>query len=121
MVALLEPRVARGVDPAALSDPALADELIRRRAEIDRLEAEFAHLAWAGHQRGIGAVDGSPSTAAWLRRHTGMRDGDARGGTLAWFVSHVRAKLQHDGGPHSGHSGGEECCLRLPDGARHLQ
>ena len=65
--------------PSRMSDAEIADELIRRRAEIDRLEAEFAQLAWAGHRRGIGAADGSPSTPAWLRRHTGMREGDARG------------------------------------------
>src|SRR6187551_919209 len=71
-------RVVAVLDPAGLSDLAIADELVRRRAEIDRLEAEFAQLAWVGHQRGIGAADGSPSTAAWLRKHTGLREGDAR-------------------------------------------
>jgi hypothetical protein len=67
-----------GLDPETMSDVELAAELIRRRGEIDRLEAEFARLAWAGHRRGIGAADGSPSTPAWLRRHTGMREGEAR-------------------------------------------
>jgi hypothetical protein len=72
-------RVVAVLDPAVfVSDRAIADELVRRRAEIDRLEAEFAQLAYAGHRRGIGTVDGSPSTQAWLRRHTGMREGDAR-------------------------------------------
>jgi hypothetical protein len=78
MVAMLDRRAPFGVEPGALHELELADELIRRRREIDRLEAEFATLAWAGHRRGIGAIDGSPSTQAWLRRHTGMREGEAR-------------------------------------------
>ena len=65
-------------DPADWSDTGLAEEIVGLRAAIDRLEAHSARLVWAAHQRGIGAADGSPSTAAWLRRHTGMRDGDAR-------------------------------------------
>lgn len=65
-------------DPAEWSDAGLADEIVSLRAAIDRLEAQFARLTWAAHQRGIGAADGSPSTAAWLRRRTGMREGDAR-------------------------------------------
>jgi hypothetical protein len=79
VVALLE-RSSRAddVDPESMSDTELADELIALRGEIDRMEARFARLAAAGHRRGIGAADGSPSTQAWLRRHTGMRDGDAR-------------------------------------------
>ena len=52
------------MDPELLSDLQVADELVRRRAEIDRLEAEFAQIAWTGHRRGIGSVDGSPSTPA---------------------------------------------------------
>jgi hypothetical protein len=78
MVATVEPRTSHALGPTTMPDAELADELIRRRREIDRLEAEFAQFAWAGHQRGIGTVDGSPSTQAWLRRHTGMREGDAR-------------------------------------------
>jgi hypothetical protein len=78
MVALLEPRASTHGDPDAWSDADLRDELVGLRAEIDRLEARFAELAWAGHQRGIGTIDGSASTPAWLRRHTGMREGDAR-------------------------------------------
>ena len=65
-------------DPSDLGDVGLSEEIISLRAQIDRLEAQFAKLVYAGHQRGIGRVDGSPSTAAWLRRHTGMREGDAR-------------------------------------------
>ncbi|MBK5289013.1 MAG: DUF222 domain-containing protein [Acidimicrobiia bacterium] len=65
-------------DPTEWSDAVLAAEIVRRRSAIDRLEAQFAQLTWAAHQRGIGAADGSPSTAAWLRRRTGMREGDAR-------------------------------------------
>jgi hypothetical protein len=78
MVALLESRASTCVDPDALSDSELADELVRRRAEIDRLEAEFAQVAYTAHRRGIGSADGSPSTQAWLRHHTGMREGEAR-------------------------------------------
>ncbi|MGZ4797695.1 MAG: hypothetical protein ACXVJ7_07090 [Acidimicrobiia bacterium] len=47
-------------DPAALSDTGVAGRLLDVRAEIDRLEAHFAQLAWAGHRRGIGTADGSP-------------------------------------------------------------
>ncbi len=65
-------------EPAELPDAALAREIVSVRAEMDRLEAQFARLVWAAHQRGIGSADGSPSTAAWLRRRTGMRDGDVR-------------------------------------------
>ncbi len=64
--------------PEELSDAALADEVVAVRAEMDRLEAQFARLAHAAHRRGIGAAEGSPSTAAWLRRRTGMREGEAR-------------------------------------------
>ncbi len=67
-----------GVDPSALSDVALAAELLALRARIDRLEAEFAQLAAAAHRRGVGAVDGAQSTAAWLRSRAGMREGDAK-------------------------------------------
>ena len=44
--------VRRMLDPDGLSDLEIADELIRRRAEIDRLEAEFAQLAWVGPPAG---------------------------------------------------------------------
>ena len=81
-------------DPAELSDPALAGEIIGVRAAIDRLEAHSARLVWAAHQRGLGAADGSPSTAAWLRRHTGMREGDAR--------AMVEAGEASDALPHTG-------------------
>ena len=87
VVALLES--SRAFVPSGMSDLEIADELVRRRAEIDRLEAEFAALAWAGHRRGIGAVDGSPSTPAWLRRHTGMREGDARAAIETGSVSEL--------------------------------
>ena len=66
------------VDPAELSDRGLADELLARRREMDRQEADFARLAWAAHIRGVGSVDGAASTAAWLRHRAGMREGDAR-------------------------------------------
>ena len=76
-------------DPSEFSDVALAGELIGLRAGIDRVEAHFARLTWAAHQRGIGATDGSPSTAAWLRRRTGMREGDARTAIEAGQASDV--------------------------------
>ena len=85
MVAVLE--------VSSLRDVAIADELVRRRAEIDRLEAEFAQLAWLGHQRGIGSADGSPSTQAWLRRHTGMREGEARSAIEAGRVCELLPKV----------------------------
>ncbi|MGZ6906026.1 MAG: hypothetical protein ACXVHZ_13320, partial [Acidimicrobiia bacterium] len=74
-------------DTEMLGDTAIADELVAVRAEIDRLEARFAELAWAAHRRGVGTADGSPSTAAWLRRHTGMREGDARSASEAGEVA----------------------------------
>jgi hypothetical protein len=93
MVATLDPSTSRAPDPDRMSDLEIADELVRRRAEIDRLEAEFAQLAWAGHRRGIGAVDGSPSTQAWLRRHTGMREGDARAAFETGEVSELLSAI----------------------------
>jgi hypothetical protein len=42
-------------DPADLGDIALSEEIVSVRAEIDRLEAQFARLVCAGHQRGIGS------------------------------------------------------------------
>lgn len=92
-------------DPSAWSDAGLAAELVRVRAQIDRLEAEFARLTWAAHQRGIGAADGSPSTAAWLRRCTGMREGDARAAIEAGAASEVlprTATAWRDGSISSG-------------------
>jgi GNAT superfamily N-acetyltransferase len=84
VVALLDrPSRPDDLDPETMTDVALAAELVALRREIDRLDAEFARLAWAGHQRGIGSVDGSPSTQAWLRRDTGMREGDARAAITA--------------------------------------
>jgi len=74
--AAVDEAVAR--DPADLGDVALADQLIAVQAEADRLGGQIARLAFAAHQRGLGTADGSPSTAAWLRRRTGLRDGDAR-------------------------------------------
>jgi hypothetical protein len=67
-----------GIDPAELSDAALASTVLALRARMDRLEAEFARLVDAAHQRGVGAADGAASTAAWLRGQAGMREGDAR-------------------------------------------
>ena len=76
-------------DPTELTDPALADEIFDVRVEMDRLEAQFARLSWSAHQRGLGSADGSASTAAWLRRHTGMREGDARAALEAGAVCEV--------------------------------
>jgi hypothetical protein len=90
---------ADDLDPDGMSDAALADELIAVRREIDRLEARFARLAWAAHRRGIGAVDGSPSTQAWLRRHTGMREGDVRAaietGEVSTLLPTIGAAWRH--------------------------
>ena len=92
-VALLDTSRAHDADPDVLSDVELADELIGLRREIDRLEARFAQLAWAGHERGIGGVDGSPSTQAWLRRHTGIRTGEARTAIEAGEVAELLASI----------------------------
>src|SRR6476620_7286322 len=67
-----------GLDPAELSDAALASELLALRAQMVRLDGVFARLATAAHARGVGASDGAASTAAWLRWQAGMREGDAR-------------------------------------------
>ena len=64
--------------PEELSDAALAAELLALRAQMDRQDAVFARLARAAHQRGVGAIDGAASTAAWLRHRARMREGDAR-------------------------------------------
>ncbi len=66
------------VDPATLSDHALADQLLGLRREMDRQDAVFARLARAAHVRGLGSIDGAASTAAWLRHRARMREGDAR-------------------------------------------
>jgi hypothetical protein len=89
VVAVLESSRPGDLDPEAMSDAELADELVALRREIDRMEARFAQLAWAGHRRGLGAVDGSPSTQAWLRRRTGMREGDARAAIETGEVSEL--------------------------------
>jgi hypothetical protein len=89
MVALLDVSRVNDGDPETMSDLEIADELVALRREIDRTEARFARLAWAGHRRGIGTVDGSPSTQAWLRRHTGMREGDARAAIETGAVSEL--------------------------------
>src|SRR6476619_1252921 len=81
------------VDPAWLSDLETADALFELSAEIDRLEAQRARLAWSGHQRGIGSADGSPSTQAWLRKHAGMREGDARASIEAGRVCGLLPKV----------------------------
>src|SRR4051794_19184755 len=94
MVALLDgPTRADVLDPGSLSDVEIADELIGLRAEIDRLEARFAQLAWSGHRRGIATADGSVSTQAWLRHHTGMREGEARTAITAGEVSELLADV----------------------------
>ena len=80
-----------GMDPAELSDPALADQLLAARREMDRLDAAFARLAHAAHRRGIGAMDGDGSTAAWLRHRAQMREGDARAAVEAGEVCDLLA------------------------------
>ncbi len=66
------------VDGDGFTDQEIRDELIESVAQLDRLVGHVARFAHLGHQRGIGAIDGSSSTMAWLRRHTGMRHGDGR-------------------------------------------
>jgi len=65
-------------DLAAMSDTALAEHTLVLRREMDRLELAFARAAVASHRRGVGSADGSASTQAWLRRHTGLPEGRAR-------------------------------------------
>jgi hypothetical protein len=77
------------VDPAELSDAALASWLLETRAEMDRLDAVFARAARGAHTRGVGALDGAASTAAWLRTQARMREGDARAAIEAGEVSEL--------------------------------
>src|SRR4051794_41949156 len=64
VVAMLDPSASGACDMDTMTDAQLADELIRRRGEIDRLEAEFAQLAWFGHRRGGGGAGGWPAPPA---------------------------------------------------------
>ena len=80
------------VDPAELSDAALASWLLATRAEMDRQDAVFARPARAAHTRGVGALDGAASTAAWLRSRARMREGDARAAIEAGEVSELLAE-----------------------------
>lgn len=80
---------AAAIDPTELNDVVLGEEITSLRSEMDRLEAQFARLVWAAHQRGVGSADGSPSTAAWLRRRTGMREGEARAAIEAGEVCDI--------------------------------
>ena len=66
------------VDPGEYSDTQLAGEVLRLRAEMDRLDAVFAGLVAVAHTRGVGTIDGYQSTAGWLRWQAGMRTGDVR-------------------------------------------
>ncbi len=77
------------VDPAGLSDATLASWVLATRAEMDRLDAAFARAARAAHIRGVGALDGAASTAAWLRSAGRMREGDARAAIEAGGVSEL--------------------------------
>jgi hypothetical protein len=80
------------VDPAEMSDAALASWLLATRAEMDRQDAAFARAARAAHTRGVGALDGAASTAAWLRSAARMREGDARAAIEAGEVSELLAE-----------------------------
>ena len=80
------------VDPDELSDAALASWLLATRAEMDRQDAAFARAARAAHTRGVGALDGAASTAAWLRTQARMREGDARAAIEAGGVSELLAE-----------------------------
>jgi hypothetical protein len=80
------------VDPSDLSDAALAAELLALRREMDRQDAAFARMARAAHTRGVGALDGAASTAAWLRAQVRMREGDARAAIEAGEVSELLAE-----------------------------
>jgi hypothetical protein len=80
------------VDPAEMPDAALASGLLAMRQEMDRQEAAFARWARAAHTRGVGALDGAVSTAAWLRTQARMREGDARAAIEAGEVSELLAE-----------------------------
>jgi hypothetical protein len=79
------------VDPAEMSDAALAAWLLATRAEMDRQDAAFARAARAAHTRGVGGSDGAASTAAWLRSQARMRQGDARAAIEAGEVGELLA------------------------------
>jgi hypothetical protein len=80
------------IDPGELSDAALAAELLARRREMDRQEADFARMARVAHTRGVGQLDGAASTAAWLRAEARMREGEARAAIEAGEVSELLAE-----------------------------
>jgi hypothetical protein len=80
------------VDPVEMSDAALASWLLATRAEMDRQDAAFARAARAAHTRGVGALDGAASTAAWLRHRARMREGDAHAAIEAGGVSELLAE-----------------------------
>jgi hypothetical protein len=77
------------LDPGTLDEDVLRSELIGLRREIDRLEAVFARMAHTGDEKQIGAVDGAPSTAAWLRTRAEMREGDAKSAIAAGAACEV--------------------------------
>jgi hypothetical protein len=79
-------------DVSAMSDAALAAEVLAMRREMDRLEGGFAQRVRAAHTRGVGASDGAASTAVWLRSEGRMREGDARAAIEAGEVSELLAE-----------------------------
>jgi hypothetical protein len=81
-----------GVDPAEMSDAALAAHVLATHAEMDRLDAVFARLVRAAHTQDVGASDGAASTAAWLRSAGRMREGEARAAIEAGEVSELLAE-----------------------------
>jgi hypothetical protein len=64
-------------DLSEMSDAESAAHTLELQRQRDRLDLAFALSAADSHRRGVGAVDGSPSTPAWLRRHTGLPEGRA--------------------------------------------
>ena len=69
------------LDPAESDDEALAQDVVRLRRRMDRLDATVADWTFAAHRRGVCAVDGYRSTASWFGWKTGV------------FAGHVRRSL----------------------------
>jgi hypothetical protein len=64
-------------DPRGLSSRALSEALVAVEALLRRAAAAQAGLVAEFDERGLADAAGSPSTAAWLREHTGVAERDA--------------------------------------------
>ncbi len=66
------------VNIAEAPDVVIAGDLVRLRRRMDRTDAIYADWMLVAHQRGVGTVDSSKSTPAWMRWQTGAPLGATR-------------------------------------------